>query len=107
MRLPILFLNYRLRDSIRKIKKHCLQLSGKSNRPLKVHVAISNGWKIIMKLSTPGYRSKNEKERKGKKISILIKPENIMKGTAHLYTTLEFIQKVVKKCLDNKYLASL
>jgi len=48
-----------------------------------------------------------KKKGREKKISILIKPENIMKGTAHLYTTPEFIQKVVKKCLDNKYSASL
>ena len=57
-----IFLNFRSKNFTKKIKPPYPQHKERSSKPLKLLKGTSNGWKIIMKWSKHGWKSKNKKE---------------------------------------------
>ena len=57
-----IFLNFRSKNFTKKIKLPYPQHKERSSKPLKLLKGTSNGWKIIMKWSKHGWKSKNKKE---------------------------------------------
>ena len=57
-----IFLIFRSKNFTKKIKPPYPQHKERSSKPLKLQKGTSNGWKIIMKWSKHGWKSKNKKE---------------------------------------------